>query len=232
MFKHKRRELTEKEEKWLRAHFKHTKNDDIMTKLGITFSHLHMLARLWGLKKSREFMKKTQQNATLCATASWQRMKKEDPERYKSLRDIARANLRFDDHNIAEYTKNETKKQKAKRIAAMRVTMSELRKREQARESAGLPRQTKLKLKKGKFAKDLYKVKWYLTHRYSYIAGKGLTMYYAANTRRTPKEQHYIDRYKLRFKPEEEEEPRKEVKLPPDWKELQGGLNTSFSFFS
>lgn len=62
--------LTPKQERWLITHFKHTKNDDICARLGISHSTLHRFARELGLKKTRQFMKKCQQATTEAANAS------------------------------------------------------------------------------------------------------------------------------------------------------------------
>ena len=42
------RQLTEKELTWVIRHYKHTKNDEIMEKLGISHSSLHRIARKKG----------------------------------------------------------------------------------------------------------------------------------------------------------------------------------------
>ncbi|MBQ3690158.1 MAG: hypothetical protein II937_09935 [Bacteroidales bacterium] len=55
--------LTDTQTQWLIRHFKHTKNDEIEAMLHISLSYLHRLARELGLKKTKEFMKKTQANA-------------------------------------------------------------------------------------------------------------------------------------------------------------------------
>lgn len=55
-----KRELTEEEHRWLTKHYQHTRNADIMERLGIGESTLHRFARKLGLKKSRQFMKRTQ----------------------------------------------------------------------------------------------------------------------------------------------------------------------------
>lgn len=57
------RELTEKEIAWIIRHFKHTRNDEIMSKFGISHSTLHRIAREHGLKKTKQFMIKTQDSA-------------------------------------------------------------------------------------------------------------------------------------------------------------------------
>ena len=59
--------LTEKQQKWLIAHFKHTKNDEIMERLGLSHSTLHRFARELGLKKSRQFVAKCQAATTEAA---------------------------------------------------------------------------------------------------------------------------------------------------------------------
>lgn len=67
------RQLTEKELAWVIRHYKHTKNDEIMERLGISHSSLHRIAREHGLTKSRQFMKKTQDEAQVAAAESHRR---------------------------------------------------------------------------------------------------------------------------------------------------------------
>ena len=59
----KGRSLTEKEIGWIIRHYQNTKNEDILRKFGIGESTLHRVARKYGLKKTRQFMKKSQQAA-------------------------------------------------------------------------------------------------------------------------------------------------------------------------
>lgn len=59
--------LTPKQEAWFKKHFKNTKNDEICAKLGISTTCLHRFARLFGLKKTGQFMKKMQANAVAAA---------------------------------------------------------------------------------------------------------------------------------------------------------------------
>lgn len=68
--KHKKKELTDAELKWLSAHFKHTQNSEITSRLGISESTLHRLARKMGLSKSRQYMRKCQLYAAQQAQAS------------------------------------------------------------------------------------------------------------------------------------------------------------------
>lgn len=66
----KGRQLTEKELLWFIKHYQHTRNDEIQVKLNITYSSLHRIARQYGLKKSRQFMKAKQAEATRKAKES------------------------------------------------------------------------------------------------------------------------------------------------------------------
>ncbi|TFU92411.1 hypothetical protein E4T81_12540 [Barnesiella sp. WM24] len=64
------RDLTEKEIVWIINHFKHTRNEEIMRKFGISHSMLHRIARENGLSKTRQFMRKTQDAAQQAAAES------------------------------------------------------------------------------------------------------------------------------------------------------------------
>lgn len=64
------KEISDSELAWLIRHYKHTRNDDIMVRLGISHSSLHRIAREKGLSKSKQFMKKTQDEAQKAAAES------------------------------------------------------------------------------------------------------------------------------------------------------------------
>ena len=55
---------------WLKKHFKHTKNDVIRERLGLSHSTLHRIARELGLKKTRQFMAKMQMAASMAGKAA------------------------------------------------------------------------------------------------------------------------------------------------------------------
>lgn len=55
-------ELTERQTAYLIRHFKHTKNPELAEKLGISETALHRFARLYGLKKTPQHMRKMQRN--------------------------------------------------------------------------------------------------------------------------------------------------------------------------
>ena len=62
--------LTPEQEAWLVKHFKNTKNDVLMERLGLKFSTFHRIVRSLGLKKTRRFMKKCQLATSEAAKAS------------------------------------------------------------------------------------------------------------------------------------------------------------------
>lgn len=59
--------LTPKQEAYLVKHFKNMKNDILMERLGLKYSTFHRIVRQLGLKKTKQFMRMTQSNATALA---------------------------------------------------------------------------------------------------------------------------------------------------------------------
>lgn len=235
-FHAKRRQLTEKEEKWLKAHFKNTKNDDIMVRLGITHSHLHTLARELGLKKTSQFMRKSQANCTAKAKEAHMRIKREEPERWEKLQEIRRNNLHWDDPNKKyNFKKGESNKDRLgkrrykKLVEKVTATMRQKRERDRVRVAMGLEPLTRLALGiPSKRRHALYQAKWHLEKRYGYERGEGLTMYVTEDTRRTSAEELYIRRYGMKFvvkRATVRDDIKRDVKLPPDWSDRQGGFN-------
>ena len=62
--------LTPELEAYLVRHYKNTKNDVLMAKLGLKFSTFHRIVRKLGLKKTKQFMHKTQKACADAAKAS------------------------------------------------------------------------------------------------------------------------------------------------------------------
>ena len=62
--------LTPEQEAYLVKHFRNTKNDVLMAKLGLKFSTFHRIVRKLGLKKTKQFMKKVQRATSEAAKAS------------------------------------------------------------------------------------------------------------------------------------------------------------------
>lgn len=79
----KGKQLSESEMAWLIKHYKHTKNDAIMARLGISHSSLHRIAHELGLTKSRQFMQKTQAEAAQAAFDSHKRNGTFPPKGYR-----------------------------------------------------------------------------------------------------------------------------------------------------
>ncbi len=81
--------LTPQQTAWLIAHFKHTKNEVICAKLGISLPSMQRIKRDLGLSKSRQFMHKMQANATAHAQVA---IANEDEEAKERRRQQGRIN--------------------------------------------------------------------------------------------------------------------------------------------
>lgn len=183
--------LTDKQTQWLIRHFKHTKNDIIIARLNISMSYLHRLARALGLKKTKQFMRKTQANAVVHAQAA---IAAEDEEAKERRRQQANQNRNPDrcfkpgEYSLAKKTPEERKKINAKRAASWMQT----RQADETRLNWGLPQQTNFH-----FARDpdpdknqrLCKLRCYLRNHRGYdIPGKaGMVIFITAETKRSPK---------------------------------------------
>lgn len=75
--------LTPEQEAWLVKHFRNTKNDVLMERLGLKFSTFHRLVRQLGLKKTKQFMKKTQHECSEAAKASHMKNGTYPPKGYR-----------------------------------------------------------------------------------------------------------------------------------------------------
>lgn len=229
VFHKHRRPLTDKETAWLKAHFKHTKNDEIMAKLGITHGHLHDLARTYGLKKTGQFMKEAQRNATQKSVLAIEKMRREDPERYERRKAKCCANLEWWKYGLK---KGESLKSKMteeawqEAVEKGKAKLRAMRARDRARVAIGLRPLTKLPL--GYPSKQRFRHwqrKHHLVKKFGYIMGEGRTMYYDENTRRTSAEHLYVKRHGFKFEEYGAVKEDKEVKLPPSWADKQGGFD-------
>lgn len=133
-------ELTPQQKAWIVKHYLHTKNDEIKERFGLTDGTLHRFARANGLKKSPQFVRRCQEEATRKAYESHRRNGTFPPKGYRIP-------------NSGEGTfkpgtpRKETPKQKEQRIGKATATMKEIRMRERARIRLGFPQRTKLRLK-------------------------------------------------------------------------------------
>lgn len=75
--------LTERQEAWLVKHFKHTKNEEVAAKLGVSVRTATRLAVRLGLKKTPQFMKKCQRETADAAHRSHLRNGTYPPKGFK-----------------------------------------------------------------------------------------------------------------------------------------------------
>ena len=170
--------LTPKQESWLKKHFKHTKNDDIARRLGISVRSVNRIAGELGLKKSRQFMQKTQQNAANKANESHRRNGTYPPKGY-----IIPRSEEFRFRKGERPIDRIGKEREAERIRKGVESRSELRKLEKARALYGLPRQTKMNVVQ-RPVKQIW-TRHYLRKR-GYMVERGSnTAYYDDNTKRS-----------------------------------------------
>ena len=170
--------LTEKEERWLRLHFKHTKNAEIAEYLGISETAVHRFARQFGLTKTPVFQKKMQRNAADKAKASHLANGTYPPKGYRIPRS--------EEH---QFQKGVTPLQRlGKRKERIRVERSaagrkETFKLERARATFGLEQKTKLKVVR--HPRYLTLQRNYL-RKLGYIVSRGgMTAYYTPETKRS-----------------------------------------------
>ena len=171
--------LTPEQESWLKKHFKHTKNDDIARRLGISVRSVNRIAGDLGLKKSRQFMQKTQQNAANKANESHRRNGTYPPKGY-----IIPRSEEFRFRKGERPIDRIGKEREAERIRKGVESRNELRKLEKARALYGLPRQTKLNVVKR--PRLQIQLRHYLKKHCGYIVDRGsFVFYYTDETKRS-----------------------------------------------
>lgn len=170
--------LTPEQERWLVAHFRHTKNDDIMERLGISHSTLHRKARELGLTKTRQFMRKVQREAADKAKASHLRNGTYPPKGYIIPRS---EEFRFK----AGVTPVERlgKRRERQRIERSAESRRKTLREEKARALFGVPRKTKLRVVKEPKGKTEHR--WYLKMRGYILDERELIAYWTDETRRS-----------------------------------------------
>jgi len=194
MFTHKI-VLSEAQLAYLLKHFKNTNNGQLARKLGISESSLHRLARKHGLKKTRQFMKKTQRATADAAKASHLKHGTYPPKGYVIPRS---EEYRF---KKGETPRSRLGKRKDEaRIAKAVETRKKTYRLERARALFGLERKTKLHVVKQPLKK--IQTRYYLRKRGYIIDDAAFVAYWTEDTRRAvkiearPKLQRYYD-----FKP-------------------------------
>ena len=170
--------LTPEQERWLVAHFKHTKNEEIGERLGISQSSLHRFARELGLTKTKQFMRKVQKNAADKAKASHLRNGTYPPKGYRIPRS-EEFGFKKGVSNLQRLGKAGERRRVEKSAASRRKTF----KVERARKLFGLPQQTKLRVMREPRGKTCHR--WYLKKRGYIIDDRELIAYWTEDTRRS-----------------------------------------------
>jgi hypothetical protein len=185
--------LTEDQKNWIVKHFKNTKNDVIIEKLGINHSSLHRFARLMGLKKTKQFQKKCQAHATSEARKANQR-NNWPPKGYKIPR---RDEFSYKPGVTPEQRLG--KKRNAERIRTSAAKRRETLKAEKRRVLFGLEQKTKLKVVAAPHKKVSYR---YVLKKRGYIVTRGSNVvYYDSNTSRSERaERTATEKYRFIIK--------------------------------
>lgn len=133
--------LTDEQDAWLRKHFKHTKNADIAQRLVVSARTVGRLAKERGLTKSKQFIRKCNDEAT-----TKMHQANLDNGRYPPKGYV------IPNREVGQFKKGERivdrigKKREAERIVKCAESRRKTFKLEKARALYGLPRQTKLKV--------------------------------------------------------------------------------------
>lgn len=149
------RNLTEAQLAWLDKHFKHTRNEDIQKRLKISFSALHRLARERGLKKTKQFMKKSQENAQKAAKESHIANGTYPPKGYLIP---GREKSYFRPGKGRGVWERVSKRKAAEMKAKAHASLEETRRRDRLRDKYGLRRLTKFRFVRQSQSKVNYRL--------------------------------------------------------------------------
>lgn len=181
-------QLDESQLKWFIKHYKHTKNDDIVAKLNISHASLHRLARQHNLKKSKNFMRKTQLEAMAKAKESHEINGTYPPKGYEIPKS-----------DIARFKKGEgiwtrVSKKRAKQMHQNSAeSLKQRRAKEKRRVLYGLEQETKLKVVAQSKSKVCLRCNMKKKHGYVVDSRDSNIMYYTDDTKRSKiMEQHAV----------------------------------------
>ena len=170
--------LTPEQEAWLWKHFKHTKNEKIAEKLGISVRSVTRQASKMGLQKTKQFIRKCQLNAAQKANESNRINGTYPPKGYKIPRG---EEFRF--------KKGERPidrigaKREADRISRSAASRAKTFQVERARALYGIPQQTKLQVVK--HPRKQIQLRYYL-RKLGYVIERGSNViYYNSETKRS-----------------------------------------------
>ena len=169
--------LTEKQDAWLIKHFKHTKNEDIAEKLGVSVRSVNRLAEKRNLTKSSQFIKKCLTETAAAANRSHRLNGTYPPKGYR-IPNSEKTQFKKGEKPIDRIGAKKEKERIAKSTESRKKTF----KLEKARALYGLPRQTKLQVVK-RPKKQIY-IRYYLRKK-GYIVERGSNVaYYNSETQR------------------------------------------------
>lgn len=170
--------LTQEQERWLKAHFRHTRNEEIGERLGISETTMHRFARELGLTKSRQHMRKTQRNAADKAKESHLRNGTYPPKGYRIPRS-EEFQFKAGVTPVERLGKRKERKRVERSAESRRKTFRE----EKARMLFGVPRKTRLRVVREPRAKTCQR--WYLKSRGYILDERELIAYWTDETRRS-----------------------------------------------
>ena len=170
--------LSDKQEAWMVAHFKHTKNSEIAERFGISVRTVNRIAAHLGLTKTPQFMRKCLLETAAAANRSHRINGTYPPKGYK-IPNSEKTRFKPGEKPIDRLGP----KREAERLAKSAVSRRELFRLERARALYGLPRQTKLSVVKRPHKQAL--MRYYLRKK-GYIIERGSTVaYYNSETIRS-----------------------------------------------
>ena len=173
-----KRILSPEEITYLKKHFRNRKNADLARKLGISETALHRFARAFGLKKTPQFVHKTQDEAARKAKAS-HLLNGTYPPKGFAIPNREKGQFRKGVPLVKHIGARKERQRQEKSAASRRETV----KRERARALIGLPQKTKIRLSKEPKAKTALRCN---LRKRGYIIARGSNVaYYDENTQRS-----------------------------------------------
>lgn len=202
------RSLTEREEKWIILHYKHTKNEDIMRKFDIGEGTLHRMARKHGLKKSPQQRRKMQQQASQAARTICRDYGLYDELSVRMKKKIADMKARGErmpgSFRPGESNKDRLSPQRFREtMAKIHASRNESIRKDRIRIHFGLPQKTRMRLSYGG---DTHQLRLRSQHRHifrrhNYIVDRGSNIiYYDDLTDRHPLMEANAPKYGLTVK--------------------------------
>ena len=187
--------LTPEQEAWLVKHYRNTKNDVLMDKLGLKFSTFHRIVRSLGLKKTKQFMRKCQHETAEAAKASHIANGTYPPKGYRIPRS---EEFQYKQGGKPWDRCGRRKWNRASKQA--HDTLERTRKEERARATFGLPQRTALRVKRQPRQKLLDR--YYLKKRGYILDEENVVAYWTPETRRAtrleagPRRYYKFEEYK------------------------------------